>query len=31
VSSTTDGKTPTDLINFGAGARGRINWREIVQ
>jgi type IV pilus assembly protein PilY1 len=31
VSSTTDGKTPTDLINFGAGSRGRINWREIVQ
>jgi len=31
VSSTTDGKTPTTLINFGAGSRGRINWREIVQ
>jgi type IV pilus assembly protein PilY1 len=31
VSSTTDGKTPTTLINFGAGSRGRITWREIVQ
>lgn len=31
VSSTTDGKTPTDLIDFGVGSRGRINWREIVQ
>jgi type IV pilus assembly protein PilY1 len=31
VSSTTEGKTPTTLINFGAGSRGRITWREIVQ
>ena len=31
VSSTTEGKTPTMLINFGAGSRGRITWREIVQ
>jgi type IV pilus assembly protein PilY1 len=31
VSSTTDGNTPTTLINFGAGSKGRINWREIVQ
>lgn len=31
VSSTTAGRTPTSLINFGAGSRGRINWREIVQ
>jgi type IV pilus assembly protein PilY1 len=31
VSSTTEGKTPTTLINFGAGSRGRISWREIVQ
>lgn len=31
VSSTTSGKTPTTLINFGAGSRGRITWREIVQ
>jgi len=31
VSSTTDGKTPTTLIEFGAGSRGRISWREIVQ
>jgi type IV pilus assembly protein PilY1 len=31
VSSTTEGTTPTTLINFGAGSRGRITWREIVQ
>ncbi len=31
VSSTTEGKTPTTLLNFGAGSRGRITWREIVQ
>lgn len=31
VSSTTGGKTETTLINFGAGSRGRITWREIVQ
>lgn len=31
VSSTTDGNTPTTLIDFGAGSKGRINWREIVQ
>jgi type IV pilus assembly protein PilY1 len=31
VSSTTEGKTPTTLINFGAGSSGRITWREIVQ
>lgn len=31
ISSTTEGKTPTTLINFGAGSRGRITWREIVQ
>lgn len=31
VSSTTSGKTPTTLINFGAGSRGRITWREIIQ
>ena len=31
VSSTTSGSTPTTVINFGAGSRGRITWREIVQ
>ena len=31
VSSTTDGKTPTTLLNFGAGSGGRITWREIIQ
>lgn len=31
VSSTTSGTTPTNVINFGAGSRGRITWREIVQ
>lgn len=31
VSSITDGTTPTTLIDFGAGSRGRISWREIVQ
>lgn len=31
VSSTTSGSTPTTLINFGAGSRGRITWREIIQ
>jgi type IV pilus assembly protein PilY1 len=31
VSSTTGGNTNTSLINFGAGSRGRITWREIVQ
>jgi type IV pilus assembly protein PilY1 len=31
VSSTTDGSTSSDLIDFGAGSRGRISWREIVQ
>ena len=31
VSSTLAGETPTTLINFGAGSRGRVNWREIVQ
>lgn len=31
VSSTTAGRTPTSLINFGLLSRGRINWREIIQ
>ena len=31
VSSTTDGGTATTIINFGAGSRGRITWREIIQ
>lgn len=31
VSSLTSGVMRTNLINFGAGARGRVSWREIVQ
>ncbi len=31
VSSLTSGSMNTTLINFGAGSRGRITWREIVQ
>lgn len=31
VSSLTSGSMGTTLIKFGVGARGRINWREIVQ
>lgn len=31
VSSLTSGSTASTLINFGAGSRGRITWREIVQ
>ena len=31
VSSLTSGVMQPILINFGAGARGRVNWREIVQ
>ncbi|MCP5278014.1 MAG: hypothetical protein H6935_06600 [Thiobacillus sp.] len=31
VSSLTSGVMQTNLINFGAGVRGRVNWREIVQ
>jgi type IV pilus assembly protein PilY1 len=31
VSSLTSGGTLSTGINFGAGSRGRINWREIVQ
>lgn len=31
VTSLNDGSTGSPLINFGAGSRGRITWREIVQ
>jgi type IV pilus assembly protein PilY1 len=31
VSSLTSGLVRANLINFGAGVRGRVNWREIVQ
>lgn len=31
VSSLNDGGTVSNPFNFGAGSRGRVNWREIVQ
>lgn len=31
VSSLTNGATSSTGINFGAGSRGRITWREIIQ
>ena len=31
VTSLNDGGTGSNLFNFGAGSRGRITWREIVQ
>jgi type IV pilus assembly protein PilY1 len=31
VSSLTSGVMRTNLINFGAGSRGRVNWRELVR
>ncbi len=31
VSSLTNGDTSSDEMEFGAGSRGRITWREIVQ
>jgi type IV pilus assembly protein PilY1 len=31
VSSLTTGNTTSQVLNLGAGSRGRINWREILQ